>query len=462
MKRSRLVLAVVLAGTFIFAGVGPASAKYTHPDAATEQVEARRDLQRIGRATKWRPRRLATAVGDGSQWGVWVAYEPYRNTAGSAFLQVLFNGGKRKSVGAEGSATQNLMVTLICKPETGATVKVGPQLRASAAGSSSQNDGVYSQTRVTPQIDFATGSGGCGAAREMVGIEVQLVVVNQNAGNAEIARSEPLVWHVDNANRGPEPPDTWNSIVCEEVFGPPPWYPGMTGVLWGQVIAIEDTECLTIQDDWGRDFAKVCENPPDFEFYTVLGISVFPTVASLGDWIGHYATCLFVPQRGFETDAIGVAAEDGWMGSTRTILASIAADFGASGSGGASALIEYERNHEGGPPRTEFPGVSFGGVEFEDQETARAWLGDGLVDSVATPPVVPLRGSNFGPMAAGCGDFVESLPVVGEGISSCSLGGVWPEHFRTAAGALLMITAAFSALFAILRFMGVRYGWSTG
>lgn len=460
MKRSRLVLAAVLAGTFMLAGVGPASARYTHPDAPTEMVEVKADTARIGRATKWRPNRFLTASAGGHVWSAWVAYEPYRNVAGGAFLRVRGNGGVHVG-GPDYQPFYTYELQSICEDSAGEVYETAAWHAGGRGGYNTEaQDGVYPERYDTLTVDSA--SVRC-ALDELVGIRIKLVVEDRAIpGNPVIAESGVHVWHVRNENRGPDAPDDWSENICEVTFGPPPWYPGQTGVIHGEVVAIEDTDCLDLQDDWGRDFSKVCADPPDFEFYTVLGISVFPTVGSLGDWIGHYATCLFVPQRGFETDAIGVAAEGGWMGSTRTILASVAADFGGSGSGGASALIEYERNHEGGPPRAEFPGVSFGGVEFEDQETARSWLGDGLVDSVATPPVVPLRGSNFGPMAAGCGEFVESLPVVGEGISSCSLGGVWPEHFRTAAGALLMITAAFSALFAILRFMGVRYGWNTG
>lgn len=458
----------------VLTGVSPAYADGIDPgfrgiaDADASETAPRVD-ERIAHATKWRPNRLAKIAG-GSARVAWLGLEPY-NATGVTYggLSLRVRWGSYQARTGTAFVTWQLQARAICRDDvTGAqaTLGVWPSASNGVPNVNTAHDTLY--TSVMSRRNEAQGeqirryivvsATACGTGKTVVGMQVRLAEYD-DATSSEYFSSEHT-WHVDNPNRGPRIPDEqWDLDVCEAVFGPPPWFAGKTGLWQGNVVSVEDTPCLDLEDDWETDFTRVCANPPPFDFYEVLGLSVFPTVESLGEWIGHYANCLFVPRGGFETDTIGEAAEGGWMGDTRTILAAVAADFG--GTGGMSASASWEQR--GGRRGVEFPGVEVdGGVIFEDEETARKWLGDELLDSVANGPVVPLRGSNFAPMAVGCGEFVEALPVVGESISSCSLGSVWPDSFRTAAGALLMITAAFSALFAILRFMGVKYGWSTG
>lgn len=260
-------------------------------------------------------------------------------------------------------------------------------------------------------------------------------------------------WRQDTPPRKPDAP---SPELCEQLFGPPPWDGSEEVTIDGWTYNPRGLGCVDPGEP-GPDpgcsvnFECICADAPELEYYQVLSLTVWPTMDSLSAWIGHYAYCLFAPGDGFDSSAIGEAAEGGWIGSSRTIFAAVQADFSGGGGGASFASAGFTEYGSGG------------GVTFEDRELAERWLGGDLVDSLAAPVGAPAGPAGFGIQStAGCGPFVDTLPVVGQGISSCPLGGVWPASFRTAAGALLMITAAFAALFAILRFMGVRYGWSTG
>lgn len=447
------ILVASLGGVLLAA---PAEARYDNPEAPDAGDEVRRDPGRIGRATKWRPRRMLVLQTSYGRLGVWLPYEPGISQRGTAALRVLINGYSM-SAGEGNSRMLRVQFRQDCQTATGAAYTTSEWVGRFSRPIQLDSSRDEFMTGVS-SIDGPTF--GCGAD-QMVGVQVRLVLENQWADPVTVeAVSEVVRWHVDNENRGPEPPDdeNWDASFCEATFGPPPWSPGDTGVLWGEVIKIEDTPCLDIQDDWATDFDKVCRNAPAFEFYTVLGLSVFPTMESLGAWVGHYARCLFNPQRGFDTSGIGDAADGGWMGASRSILSNVMGAFGNSGGSGTSAVT---LQGPGDPFVT--PPLSLG-VSWEDDEHARSVLGDQLMDSLdeTTANGSGSAGMTFGAASAGCGDFVETLPIIGQGVSSCDLGQAWPSSWRTAAGTVVMIIASFATLFGILRFMGVRYGWETG
>lgn len=293
----------------------------------------------------------------------------------------------------------------------------------------------------------------CPSGDATVGIDVIGGIYTSGEG-----APEDLVgaWRQSNAPRNPGPP---TQKVCEALFGPPPWDGTEEATIDGWTYNPRGLGCVDPNEP-GPDpgcsvnFECICADAPELEYYQVLSLTVWPTMDSLSAWIGHYAHCLFAPGDGFDTSPIGEAAEGGWIGASRGILASVAGSFGGgSAPGGAAARTG------GGVPA----GINTG-VEWADEDQARDLLGDGLVDELTAGSVgVPLGPSGFGPAStSGCGNFVDELPIIGSGVSSCGLGNAWPDAWRTAAGAVVMMMAAFSTLFAIMRFMGVRYGWSTG
>lgn len=460
MGRARAGAMLVLALFLALLGGGGAHAVVS-PDYEWRSTQAEVVVDgRIGRATKWRPHRV---LGTGNPVRVHVGLEPH--VLGPSDVRLSWarpDDFDLRSMPSGPAWSVGIFSRAICRSSTG-TVTEGALRRIGGPstvwpGSLSKGDPTVRQTTLTAD--------NCGTGYYFVGMRIFLAFGPQadlDADTAESYRDGPvLVWHIDNANVGPEPWNQWSKDRCVEVFGELPWAPGDWGVDQGNPVQIDTTPCLELQDDWATDFDRVCSGAPEFEFYTVLGISVFPTMGSLGRWIGHYARCLFYPQRGFNTEPIAQAAQEGWMGASRSIFESVAADFGAGGGSGAGVAAK-------GGAGIYAVDTS---VRFGDEDLARAWLGDSVVDELASPPVAGGSakqiaggaGAEFGVASSygGCGALVETLPVIGEGVDSCQVGQIWPDSFRTAAGALLMITACFTALFAVLRFMGIRYGWYTG
>lgn len=152
-----------------------------------------------------------------------------------------------------------------------------------------------------------------GTTETVIGITLRFQVIRDNV----VIQGSYLEWRADGFQMDWDDEGGLEQCVL--------WFGDFWGPDWplrhdGKTPAEVGCDRWRRDTDWDTDFSVVCKDPPEIEYYAVLGLSVAPTPPSIGAWIGHYAECLFVPRGGFDTERIHASLEDTAAGQLRTLF----------------------------------------------------------------------------------------------------------------------------------------------
>lgn len=186
-----------------------------------------------------------------------------------------------------------------------------------------------------PMLQTSVAGGNCSSGYVVTGLRVQFTHWSGTAvGTGFAMRQWWMEWQ-----RGRYVPPEVSPEWCESFFGvgydPDAVYevPVLGGPVTPRSVGCTggdgDGDPWDEWDPW-TDFDTVCADPPEVGW---------GSLDNIGPWIGHYATCLFVPGYGWRSDWVRYAADGGPIGQVQSLgqelepLAGVRGECGPIGTG---------------------------------------------------------------------------------------------------------------------------------